>query len=214
MENNIKYIDQYTQLHKNVEEYGASGCLHFNEVCLLIDFLKPKTVMDYGCGKGTLIEQLKEKYSDIVFYKYDPAIEEYNTLPVNKVDFLINTDVLEHIPENNIENVIREISSISDNCFFNLHHGAAMFILPNGENAHCTIKPADWYYNIMYKYFKIVMPLPGRSILTSVVLTFGLRPDLVYKYQEIISPSIPICEKATHKIIKFMGIKFKFRTKK
>lgn len=186
MNNQKDFIKQYEQLHKNINDYGASGSLHFNEVCLFIDFLNPKTVLDYGCGKGSLINELKLQYPEITFYKYDPAIAEYNTLPVDTVDFLINTDVLEYIPEENIKNVIKNISSISQNCFFNLHHGAAMFILPNGTNAHCTIKPADWYHNHMYNHFKIIMPLKGRTNLTSAVITFGLTPDYVDRYYDII----------------------------
>ena len=58
-----KLIDQYRELHQKETDYGTSGSNYFEEVCLVIDYLKPETVLDYGCGKAVLITQLQKKIS-------------------------------------------------------------------------------------------------------------------------------------------------------
>ena len=38
--------------------------------------------------------------------KYDPAIPSYNTIPKAKFDCLLNTDVMEHIPPDKVDDVL------------------------------------------------------------------------------------------------------------
>jgi 2-polyprenyl-3-methyl-5-hydroxy-6-metoxy-1,4-benzoquinol methylase len=110
-------VTLYRELHQKSKDYGISGYDYIDIVKLAINTVKPKSVLDYGCGKGALLAQLKNVY------------------PV------INTDVLEHIPEECLPSVIERISMISQNCLFVLSHVRAVQVLSNGENAHCTGKP-------------------------------------------------------------------------
>lgn len=179
-------IDQYKLLHASKPEYGTTGLAYKQEVSLILNEIKPKSVLDFGCGKATLISEFAEQYPGIAFYGYDPAIPGREILPVEKVDFVICTDVLEHIPENDLENVIEKIASLSKNVFFYLHHGLAVEILPDGTNAHCTVKPPIWYYRLLEKYFTVITPLPGRTLNTSVVFTFNLSPYFYTEYEHIL----------------------------
>lgn len=179
-------IEFYKQLHKQDAEFGTSSPLYYREVCLAIDFLKPKSVLDYGCGKGLLLEQLKKKYPEIFFYGYDPGVEGKDTLPVKTADLVINTDVLEHIPENEIEDAVRQISKISSNVFFGLHHALAGAKLPNGENAHCTVRPTFWYFNLFDRYFKIQTILPFLHYWQDVILTFSVSPSFYNSWYKIV----------------------------
>lgn len=187
IEKNIeeKYIEQYQVLHKEMSEYGASSVDYFEEVSLMIEFLAPETVLDYGCGKGKLTELLSRKYPEIAFYQYDPAIKGKDVLPIDCVDFLINTDVLEHIPKEIIPSVIEKIASVSNKCFFALHHAKAAVILPNGENAHCTIELPEWYIGLFKRYFKDVIELKGSESYLSAAVTFPISLDFLAKYDEI-----------------------------
>lgn len=182
------YIKLYQELHQKETDYGTSGSNYYDEVCLVIDYLKPKTVLDYGCGKAVLIGQLEQKYPDIRFYGYDPAIPERSALPINKADLVINTDVLEHIPEEQLPSVIQEISQISDKVFFGIHHALAYTLLPNGENAHCTVKPIFWYYHLFEKYFPSMTVLKGRESYLNTILTFPVKPSLIKQYEDNIDP--------------------------
>ena len=172
------YKELYTQLHYEDPDFGTSGTLIDTKLTKCIGYLKPKSILDYGCGKGTLIKQLKEQYPDIEILGYDPYVSEYSSVIDRKVDLVVNTDVIEHIPENNVCSIIEQISKISDNCFFQFHHYPAVAILPNGENAHCTIKPISWYTNILNKYFKDILVFPGATELQSIVTTFKIPQDL------------------------------------
>lgn len=191
MEGNVmskgKNIEQYKQLHSKVESYGTTSVSYINEVCLIIDFLKPKSILDYGCGKGTLINKLKSLYPNVEIIGYDPAIPGIDKLPENiKVDLIINTDVLEHIPEDEIDSTIYKIKSISDNVYFNLHHALACALLPDGTNAHCTVRNKYWYNAKFSEYFPVITFLDGVEPWQSTVCTFAITTDVWEKYADII----------------------------
>lgn len=181
----MEYIKNYVELHTEKKEYGASSIRMLDEISLAIDYLQPEVVLDYGCGKGAVLEKLQEKYPNIKFYGYDPAIPGRDILQVKQADLIINTDVLEHIPEEMIDDTLLQIASISSNVFFSLDHAEAVNFLPDGTNAHCTIKPLSWYLSKFDKYFSKQMVLPGRFPWKSVVLTFPLRQDLIKKYYKV-----------------------------
>lgn len=69
-------------------------------------------------------------------------------------DIIICQDVLEHIPENILPEVIKEISTISKNVYFNINHIKPGNILPNGEDTYCTIKQNKWIKTLIEKYFE------------------------------------------------------------
>ncbi|WP_428049135.1 methyltransferase domain-containing protein [Candidatus Avelusimicrobium caledoniensis] len=179
----MSYIDLYKQLHKQNPSYGASGYEYCDTVCLVIDYLRPKIVLDFGCGKNSLIDLLQSKYPDIIFYGYDPAIPDKAHLPVKKADLIINTDVLEHIPEQELPMVLEQIRSLSDKVFFVLHHALAYNYLPNGQNAHCTVKPIFWYYHLFENYWRNITVLPGKRPWLSIVLTFPIPTSLFHRYE-------------------------------
>ena len=60
-------------------------------------------------------------------------------MSVYRADVVINTDVMEHIPAEDINEVLGHIKSLSNNVFFNISTRPANQKLPNGENAHCTV---------------------------------------------------------------------------
>ena len=181
-------IHLYQQLHQNNANYGASGSKYLSEILLCISFLKPKTILDYGCGKGVLCDLIKSLFPNIAVYGYDPAIAGKQTLPSHPVDFLICTDVLEHIPEYEYPSVLKQIKSLSNNCFFALDHALAGAILSTGENAHCTIKPVCWYERALSSYFSAITVLESPEAWKSVILTFGVDVQFYRQYYSIIHP--------------------------
>lgn len=179
-------VDQYRILHQTNPDYGASSVKFVEELSLFIEHLRPRNVLDFGCGKGSLIRTLSLKYPHITFVGYDPAIPGKEHLPEATFDLVINTDVLEHIPESALPDVLAQISRLSRNVFFNLHHAATRTILPNGENAHCTIKPPEWYHALMSQYFAHITPLNGRRNYLSVVITFPTPAHVLESYSTLI----------------------------
>lgn len=95
---------------------------------------------------------------------------------------------MEHILENDLNEIVAKIASISDNAFFGLHHALAYTILPNGENAHCTVKPAIWYYELFKRHYNTPYPLKGRMPELSAIITFTPSIDFLRKYEQIVAP--------------------------
>ena len=101
-----------------------------------------------------------------------------------------------------------------------MHHGKAWTILPNGENAHITIEPKEWYHNLMNKYFDIIIPLKARNPIDSIVITFDINKRIFNKYNKILNLDInynlqikyifgrKITKKQMQKITKYIPIKF------
>ena len=190
---NKNYVEQYKLLNDKNKFYYESNLSIFNminEISLFIDYLKPKNILDYGCGNGILLKLLKHKYPKINIDGYDPAIKEFSVISNNHYDMIINTDVLEHIPKNDICDVLNHIKSLSNNVFFCLHHGKAWTILSNGENAHITIEPKEWYHNLMRNYFDIIIPLKARNPINSIVITFDINKRIFNKYNKILKLNI------------------------
>lgn len=178
-----KNINLYKEVHSDDLSWGTTSVALFMEVSYVIDYLKPQSILDYGCGKGTLINAIKRKYPDIDVYGYDPAIPGKDVLPqIDRVDLVINTDVLEHIPVDELEDALINIRGLSNNVFFNFYHALADTVLPDGTNAHCTVKSKYWYHNLLLKYFQHVTVLPGQDPWTTIMLTFPIHASLWEKF--------------------------------
>ena len=154
-------IDQYKYVHQSKGSYGA-GSRHFDYVRLILCCCEFKEVIDYGCGKGVLAGQLNEIES-VECAKFDPAIPGIDSLPDCRFDAVINTDVLEHVPEQELDGVISNFTKLSRNAILIPHLAKAREVLPNGENAHCTIKtPGEWRA-ILLRHYRNVIELPHAS---------------------------------------------------
>lgn len=151
---NADYIKQYANIHKN-KTFGVTGFEFVNHIQACIAELKPKAILDYGCGQTDMSQRLNLLGG--TFNRYDPAISAISTLPVDSADLLINTDVLEHIPKQDLGGILQHMASISNNAFFNIATRLAREILPNGENAHCTILTADEWLLELRQHFPNVM---------------------------------------------------------
>ncbi|MCL2625730.1 MAG: hypothetical protein FWD46_02800 [Cystobacterineae bacterium] len=179
------YIEQHRISHNSSIDYEVGSSNYLDELRLVLHEIKPKTVLDFGCGKAVLTKELAAEFPLIAFYAYDPAIPGRDILYLDRADLVICTNVLAHIPEDYLEKIIQKISNISQISFFILHHTLAHLSLPNGENAHCTVRSAHWYYNFFSKYFKYVQPLKGRKEAFSAIVTFPVSTDFLSTYNKI-----------------------------
>jgi hypothetical protein len=81
---------------------------------------------------------------------YDPAVKEHMELPDERFDGVISTDVLEHCPAEDVPWIIEELFAMTRKFVFaNIACYPANRKLPNGENAHCTIRPSTWWDEII-----------------------------------------------------------------
>lgn len=128
----------------------------FRNLCkekLSID--KIKTVLDYGGGGSNWDEPNFEPStgeSAKQFFKLDQVTTfepARNLLSKEKSDCVVCTDVLEHIFITDVPNVVNELFSLSENLLIiNVACYKAAAILPNGENAHITVRSPAWWKGV------------------------------------------------------------------
>ena len=100
-------------------------------------------------GEGTW-ENIVDYWGVAAVQCYDPAYQPFNRLPEGRFDGVVCTDVLEHCPEEDLDWILREVFGFAERfVFFSIACFPADRRLPNGENAHCTIRPVDWWSEVI-----------------------------------------------------------------
>ena len=155
MENNMhSKIDLYREYHSDPTNHysGNSLKMHFQSIHNLIKEKNCKTALDYGCGGASsyIDDRIHLKWGLEDMGLYDPAVSQFGALPGTEYDLVICTDVLEHVPEEEIPDTLSQIFGLSKLCsFINIAMYPASTTLSNGENAHCTLKSIDWWRSKM-----------------------------------------------------------------
>jgi SAM-dependent methyltransferase len=123
--------------------------------------IKPKhEILDFGCAKGYLVHALRllgyQAYGyDISEYAIDQAPMEVQShvnsyMPVGKYDWLIVKDVLEHIPYEEIDEVLQQLAEMSQHIF------AIIPLAENGkfhinayeqDETHYIRENLSWWFN-------------------------------------------------------------------
>ena len=161
-----KLLEEYKEMHKS-----SKGMFNGRSLVKYVDIIKNyleknecKTLIDYGCGKGLLytddyelVTEKKPYYSNInkplnEYWNltrhslYDPAHEEHSEFPMGLYDAAICTDVLEHVPTDDLHWVIREICGFATKMvFLNIACMPALKKLKDGSNVHISLhSPEDW----------------------------------------------------------------------
>jgi len=117
-----------------------------------------KTILDYGCGKAKfhsiLFNNKKVPGSpmNINITPYDPAFAQFSNKPTGQYDLVLCTDVMEHVQEDKVDEVLKDIFSYANKVFLTITCYAAKQILTNGKNAHYTIKDPDWWKEKLKPY--------------------------------------------------------------
>ena len=159
MNTHDKYVNQYKELISTSPNYARGWELDkLNScgiICDLIEKTKSKTLLDYGCGQGKQYteDNVHKKYNFPMPTLYDPAVESYSNLPDEMFDGIISTDVLEHIPEVVLPSTFEYMFNHATKfLYLKIATKVACVVLPNGENAHVTIKPYRWWASTIKKY--------------------------------------------------------------
>ena len=143
----MKLIDQYRKMHKKGRFSGWSLKKHLKEIEKLLQITDSQTVLDYGCGKA--------KHHPEGWDKYEPALEEWSSLSNGPYDAVICTDVLEHVPEDELnENLKNIFDRATKMVFLSIATKPAKKNLPNGDNAHCTVKDPTWWHQKITPFVK------------------------------------------------------------
>jgi hypothetical protein len=155
--NNRDLIEQYREMHR-IHMYGVTSVKKAPYIMPYVQMRAPHTVIDYGCGQSALADVIAARCGvDVI--RYDPAIPAYAGVPVGPFDLLMNVDVLEHLPEDDIHDVIDTMANLSDSAIIIIDTHLARTVLPDGRNAHLTVRPARWWQDRLARHYKYLRPI-------------------------------------------------------
>lgn len=133
------------------------------------------TLLDYGCGKAihTYIplsahgnKTLLGRFNGMIqcYYSYDPAVPHYAMKPPPNMVFDLTccADVMEHVPEEFVPQVLTEIGNYTKQdgaIIFSISSNPAKKMFKDGENLHATIRGLNWWVDAIKQY------CGGRSFL-------------------------------------------------
>jgi len=147
------------ELHESNPDYGIGGHRHVGRMMALRDEYDATTMLDFGCGKGTLKQSLG---SPEWIAEYDPAIPGKDQRP-SRADLVIATDVLEHVEPHLLDNVLFEIARCATRvAYLIIATRPALKTLADGTNAHKIIENAAWWRNKLSERF-LIMHLEDRG---------------------------------------------------
>lgn len=161
----MKYIwkdsSQYIKLYEKNPDYDAGRKTMFSYISALIKDNKLKSVLDFGCGKNyTLLKELNKEFPNIYKFGYDVAIldSQSNSIVSNqidenlKVDFVVSTDCLEHVYQDELGQCWDIFKKLDPKIIYLvICTRPAVCILPDGTNAHKTVKSSEWWKNEVEK---------------------------------------------------------------
>lgn len=152
-----KYLAQCRQFHTENKTFSGNGVLkHIDTLLALAEGCT--SALDYGCGKGLQYTKplnasgepaiCLEDALGFPVKKYDPAVEGFDdSSVVTPSDLVWCTDVLECLPEGDIPEIVGLLGSLARKALLvTVASYPSKKSLPNGENAHVTIKPAEWWH--------------------------------------------------------------------
>lgn len=172
-------IEKYKLFHKNGTKKlpgtktfaGYSLTKWIFEIKEIIKMTKCNSLLDYGCGKAFLYKNSftieNNRFNDLSefweikdIHLYDPGVEEYSTYPNKKYDAVICTDVIEHIPEDDVINFIDNLFKLSNKFIFVVIATIpASKYFEDGNNIHLCLKDEsvwkDIFLNFENKYPEI-----------------------------------------------------------
>jgi 2-polyprenyl-3-methyl-5-hydroxy-6-metoxy-1,4-benzoquinol methylase len=162
------YLREQERLHAAPRGYGGRGNKWAPVVSELLRGYRCRSLLDYGCGQGSLVRTLSNDYRfspEVSFREYDPAIPEKSAVPSQPADLVVCTDVLEHIESDRIFSVVRHLSELTSHALF-----AVISLVPtnktlsDGRQAHILLRSVEWWtYQFEEQDFKLAKPIKGRD---------------------------------------------------
>jgi len=131
---------------------------------------RPLSFMDYGAGNGSLGLEVEKFYRSVSVTNYDPFHPKWRDNPEPGIHDVVNcADVMEHVEGQCVDNTI---SYIADHCryvaVFSIALEEAKKELPDGRNAHITLKPVKWWMDRISRKFHVVEALTNGDSLVMI----------------------------------------------
>lgn len=149
-----EYAALNRRLHAEAGGYGAQGG---QDAKIVVDNCRQngyRTVLDYGCGKGTLKVAVETMAPELKVLEFDPAVEGKTELPTEPIDFLAALDVMEHVEPDYLDAVLDTFRDLRPKIvLLKISLTPSKRSLPDGRNAHILVRPAKWWMKRLEKRF-------------------------------------------------------------
>lgn len=137
------YVRENARLHQVDARYGAEGYLWAYLVAGIAKIENCTTILDYGCGKGTLAKAMNG--AGIPVAEYDPAIPGKDTSP-DPADLVVALDVLEHIEVDCVGDVIDDLARLATKkLFVVISTKPSKRLMADGRDTHLSLHDDDWW---------------------------------------------------------------------
>ncbi len=138
-----KLPGMYRAMHEDGAFKGDSWEAHLQDFKTFLSFRPSVATLDYGCGPTG---GLKKHFGNTV--AHDPYVPEFAEDPWKKeFDTFFSCDVFEHLMQEQLLSLMRRLCKAEKlkYVFIVLSTRPANKLLPNGLNAHLTIRTAQWW---------------------------------------------------------------------
>lgn len=136
--------EQNRLLHEQDAGYGRSSGVNWTDWTRHYVRRNPRvrTILDYGCGKGALKEQLGSSFR---VAEYDPAIPGKDAPPA-PADLVICTDVLEHVEAECLDSVLAHLFELArHSLLLDVSCAPGKRTVPDGRLCHIHVQTRLWW---------------------------------------------------------------------
>lgn len=133
---------------------GLSILQHRSQIAKICKEHGAKRLLDYGSGAGDAWKQPHRMHRDLGLRwfdvtLYDPAFPEHDDEPHGMFDGVLCSDVLEHIPEEDLETVVAQLFTHARHFVWaSVCCRPAKKSFPDGTNLHVTLHPLEWWQEL------------------------------------------------------------------
>lgn len=154
----MKHLLDYITIHENNPSYGSGPSpADLDAIREATASKVVRSAVDWGCGNSKALEKL---WPDARRTLYDPALPGHEMIPRGPFDIGLCTDVMEHIPEEEIDDTLQKQSLVSADWLFIIHKHPTHQRLPDGSNAHVSQHDERWWERRIKRFFDHVTVWP------------------------------------------------------
>lgn len=130
---------------------GVSVLQHMKSIRRLVEETDSRTMLDFGCGRGEAYKSPHKLHHQIGLPRaavtlYDPAFMPTATLPKGQFDLVVCSDVLEHVPEHEVEEFVARLLGYAKKAVWaSVCCRPAKKFFTDGRNLHVTVKSFEWW---------------------------------------------------------------------
>jgi hypothetical protein len=138
------YAAENARLHAVDPKFGAEGYLWAYMVAGIARIEGCRTVLDYGCGKGTLARALEA--TDLLVGEYDPGVPGKDVQQDHPSDLVVCLDVMEHIEPECFEAVMADLKRLAGKLLFVVAvTKLSKRIMADGRDTHLSLHDNAWW---------------------------------------------------------------------